>query len=164
MKLTDENLKKLVRHSNILMTIHKVLVPVIGGTVMIIQFMAFHGTVLKIMNSGYSTLSTTLLVIYTLIHVLHMFPWLYYFLPTMNMTIISFYLSATYITMRFNQLNDEKERLLNARTNTESEARLQKFITEFREIVNTLNNCNQCIKWILFCVVYIFTFVSYFTF
>ena len=75
------------------------------------------------------------------------------------MTFVSFYLSCTYVKMRYDQVN---ESVLEFENGIESDEQKISFILqEFSEITKLVSEMNRSIKWILFAVIYIFSIVSF---
>ena len=105
-------------------------------------------------------MTASLIIINFTVQLILTAPWLWDACHMFTMTFTTVYLSCTYIKMRFNQLNEIMEEPLRAPSLGESKEIMWKFIRDHRQITKMVQEYNVSIRWVLFCVMYIFAIVS----
>lgn len=159
LKLSSKNLQKLILHTKVLITVHKIFIPAITLSVTTLHTIAIYYAGVEVLDANYSPVETSTIFTYWFINFSWPPIWLYFSASMFSMTFATFYLSCAYIKLRYEEVNEMKEDPLRARTLIESKEKMWTLIGDHRKITNLVRNYNKSIKWILFCVVYIFAIV-----
>ena len=162
LKLSSKNLQKLILHTKVLITVHGIVIPAITISVMTLNVFGIYYAGVEVLDANYSLVKTSAIFTYWFMNFSWTWIWLYNTASMFTMTFTTFYLSCTYIKLRYEQVNEMKEDPLRACTLAESKEKMWSFIRDHRQITNLVRNFNKSVKWILFCVVYIFAVVRIF--
>ena len=154
LKLTGKNIQKLRFLARFLNLLVRVFTIGIFSSVMILHIFAFYRTC-KQSNGQFCTSSHLIWYIFWLFQAVL---WLAYVVWDFTLIFSTYSLAAVHILMRFLQLNERSEEPLWAPTVQRSRQLIWKFIQEHEEITKLVNVYNRPIRWILFCVQYIFQF------
>lgn len=89
------------------------------------------------------------------------FVMIHYIVRSVLMIVITVYLSATYLRMRFEEINSSLAECLMSKSTQNSSRQLIHFIQEHKKISAMVMRHNQTMKWIIFCVHYLFSGVTF---
>ena len=160
LKLASSNLKQLICRCKVLMIGHKVYISTMTPSVASLHVFAIYYAS-PVIVANYSAINSILIFAYWSFNFFWLYFWVIDACDTFIITFSTFYLCCEYIKMRYNQLNEISEGPLRAQTLAGSREQLIALINGHNEVTKIVREFNKSIKWILFCIVYIFAIVSY---
>ena len=159
LKLTSSNLKQLICRCKVLMIGHKMFLSTMTPSIMSLHVFAIYYAS-SVIAANYSAINSIVIFAYWSFNFSWAFFWVIDGCDTFIITFSTIYLCCEYIKMRYNQLNEISEGPLRAQTLAGSRETLIALINGHNDVTKIVRKFNESIKWILFCVVYVFAIVS----